>query len=69
MKKLLDRRVLLWGMVLGCAIRAGAIALAADVDFFTDNGFDNAVASIQYPSAEQFNGKTYIAYQGPHEDP
>jgi hypothetical protein len=69
MKRLLDRCVLPWGMVFGCALCAGVVALAADVDFFTDNGFDNAVASIQYPSAEQFNGKTYIAYQGPHEDP
>jgi hypothetical protein len=39
------------------------------VDYFTDNGFGNPVASMQHPCAEHYNGVTYIAYQGPHEDP
>ena len=69
MKRLLNCYALLGGVVLGWAILAEGKAVAADVEYFTDNGLDNAVASIQHPSAMQFNGKTYIAYQGPHEDP
>jgi len=69
MISVLKCRVLLLGVVLGYAVFGERLSSAADVDYFTDNGLDNAVASIQYPSAEQFNGKTYIAYQGPHEDP
>ena len=42
--------------------------LAADVDYFADNGFDNSLSTLQHPCAEYYNGKTYIAYQGPHED-
>jgi hypothetical protein len=46
-------------------------AVSADdvVEFFTDNGFGNAVATIQHPCAEYAAGKTFLAYQGPHEDP
>ena len=74
MKKIFLSRFLITSLLCSCAVAAGAvfgerIASAADVDYFTDNGLDNAVASIQHPSAEQFNGNTYIAYQGPHEDP
>lgn len=45
-----------------------AMPRAATVDYFADNGFDAAVNPLQHPCAEYFNGKTYIAYQGPHED-
>jgi hypothetical protein len=45
------------------------ISSAGMVDYFTDNGYGNPVATIQHPRAEYYNGKTYIAYQGPHEDP
>ena len=46
-----------------------AAAVAADVDYFTDNGFDNSVSNLQHPCAEHADGKTFVAYQGPHEDP
>lgn len=42
---------------------------AANVDYFADNGYGNPVSTIQYPSGEHFQGVTYVAYQGPHEDP
>jgi hypothetical protein len=45
------------------------ISFAGMVDYFTDNGFANPLASMQHPCAEYYNGATYIAYQGPHEDP
>lgn len=44
-------------------------AVAANVDYFADNGYGNPVASLQHPSAEFYQGVTYVAYQGPHEDP
>jgi hypothetical protein len=37
-------------------------------DYFTDLGFGNPLGYIQQPSAEFYNGVTYIAFQGPHED-
>lgn len=42
---------------------------AENVDYFTDNGYSNPLATMQHPSGEHYRGKTYIAYQGPHEDP
>lgn len=39
------------------------------VDHFTDNGFGTPLSTMQHPSAEHYEGITYIAYQGPHEDP
>jgi hypothetical protein len=39
------------------------------VNYFTDNGYGNPLSVLQHPCAEYHNGKTYIAYQGPHEDP
>ncbi|MCX5770049.1 MAG: BNR-4 repeat-containing protein [Candidatus Hydrogenedentes bacterium] len=45
------------------------ISSAGMVDYFTDNGYGNPVAVIQHPCAEYYNRVTYIAYQGPHEDP
>lgn len=41
----------------------------AGVDFFADNGYGNPVSSLQHPAGEHFHGVTYVAYQGPHEDP
>ena len=55
------------GVLLNAILLAG-FGLAADVDYFADNGFDNSLATMQHPCAEYYNGKTYIAYQGPHED-
>jgi len=39
------------------------------VDYFADNGFGNAVAIVQHPSGVYHKGVTYVAYQGPLEDP
>ncbi|GAB5562573.1 MAG: hypothetical protein SynsKO_42200 [Synoicihabitans sp.] len=39
------------------------------VDYFANNGFGNAVAIVQQPAGEHHNGVTYVAYQGPLEDP
>lgn len=39
------------------------------VDYFADNGLSNAVSDIQHPAGEYYNGVTYVAYQGPLEDP
>ena len=39
------------------------------VDYFADNGFGNAVALVQHPAGIYHKGITYIAYQGPLEDP
>jgi hypothetical protein len=48
-------------------------AQAADgsdkVDYFTNNAYSNTVGTMQHPSGEYFEGVTYIAYQGPLEDP
>jgi len=38
------------------------------LDYFTDDGFFSPVKTMQHPSSEYFNGITYIAYQGQHED-
>ena len=39
------------------------------VDYFADNGFGNAVAVVQHPAGVYHKGITYVAYQGPLEDP
>lgn len=39
------------------------------VDYFTDNGFGNAVAIVQHPSGIYYQGITYVCFQGPLEDP
>lgn len=50
-------------------LAVGSLGAAADVDYFTDNGYGNPVSTLQHPAGEFFNGVTYVAYQGPHEDP
>jgi len=39
------------------------------VDYFAMNGFGKPVSTMQHPAGEFYNGVTYLAYQGPHEDP
>ncbi|GEA09928.1 DUF1961 family protein [Alteromonas sp. KUL49] len=39
------------------------------VDYFTDTGLSNPIASLQHPAGEHANGVTYITYQGLYEDP
>ena len=38
-------------------------------DFFAENGFGEGVALVQHPAGEYYKGVTYVAYQGPLEDP
>jgi len=40
-----------------------------EVDYFTDNGYSNTVGTMQHPAGEHYKGVTYVAYQGPLEDP
>ena len=54
-------------VLLNSLLVTGA-GMAAEVNYFADNGFDSALATMQHPCAEYHNGKTYIAYSGPHED-
>jgi len=37
-------------------------------NYFSKYGFGTPVKTMQHPSAEYYNGVTYIAYQGYHED-
>jgi hypothetical protein len=39
------------------------------VDYFTDNAFSNTISTMQHPAGEHYKGVTYLAYQGPLEDP
>jgi len=43
-------------------------SVSQTVDYFTDNGFANAISSLQHPTSEFFEGYTYIAYQGTNQD-
>ncbi len=65
----LRKTVRLAAPTLLCSLLLCGISSAGMVDYFTDNGFANPLAVMQHPCAEYYNGKTYIAYQGPHEDP
>lgn len=39
------------------------------MDHFADNGFGKPTSNMQHPCAECYHGVTYIAHQGPGEDP
>lgn len=67
---------------LALIIRLGAALLACsqvsaqvttettvEVDYFTDSGFSNTIKTMQHPAGEHYKGVTYVAYQGPLEDP
>lgn len=54
--------------LLGALPLCGVCA-AANVDYFADNGYGNPISNLQHPVGEHFKGVTYVAYQGPHEDP
>ena len=41
----------------------------ATTPYFADDGLSNAVAVVQHPAGVYANGKTYVTYQGPLEDP
>jgi hypothetical protein len=65
--------VLLLGMLSACNVnkRNGTndSVQTTKVDYFADNGYGNAVAVVQHPAGIHHNGITYVAYQGPLEDP
>ena len=46
-----------------------AFAKAGETDYFAENGFGEGVAIVQHPAGEYCDGKTYVSYQGPLEDP
>lgn len=60
-------------ILLGCnsknKVSSTQNASTSKVDYFADNGFGNAVALVQHPAGIYHKGITYIAYQGPLEDP
>lgn len=60
-------------LFLGChtAIKSNSKTDNAtiEVEYFADNGYGNAVALVQHPSGVYHKGITYVAYQGPLEDP
>ena len=60
----LSRFFALLGSLAVCGVCA-----AADVAYFADNGYGNPISSLQHPVGEHYQGVTYVAYQGPHEDP
>jgi len=54
---------------VGILLTACMPAQASDQhDYFTYDGFFSPVKTMQHPSSEYYNGVTYIAYQGKHED-
>jgi len=58
------------GSVLNSGNKQSGEALAGDsVNYFADNGFGRPLQTIQHPSGEYYKGITYLAYQGPLEDP
>ncbi len=38
-------------------------------DYFSDDALGNPIGTLQHPSGEYYKGVTYLAYQGPLEDP
>ena len=50
-------------------VSAQAAEASVEVDYFTNNAYSNTVGTMQHPSGEHFEGVTYVAYQGPLEDP
>ena len=68
MTKAFSRR-LLHGLPVFVLIASAGVARAQVVDHFTDNGYGNPISTMQHPCAEHYRGVTYVAYQGPHEDP
>lgn len=43
--------------------------LGEEVAYFAENGFGKPLSTLQHPAGEYYEGVTYVAYQGPHEDP
>ncbi len=67
----MDRRESLKAMGAGLLVGTAPL-LAKGVgrrSHFADNGFGEGVAVVQHPAGEHLDGKTYVSYQGPLEDP
>ncbi len=64
-------RVVGAGLLIGTAPLSGSLLARDSVQrsHFADNGFGEGVAVVQHPAGEHLNGKTYVSYQGPLEDP
>ena len=63
-------RFILTGMlILLTACSADTFERKDTTPFFAENGFGEGVAVVQHPAGEHVNGITYVAYQGPNEDP
>ena len=58
-------RLIILSVLLACR----SFLNAANVEHFSDNGYGNPVSTLQHPAAEHYQGVTYVAYSGPHEDP
>lgn len=71
--KYLILNFIVYSFLLGCENNSNKnITIVEDrgmVDYFANNGFGNAVAIVQHPSGVYHKGITYVAYQGPLEDP
>ena len=46
-----------------------ATSVSDTMDYFAENGFGKPFSTLQHPAGEYYEGTTYLAYQGPHEDP
>ncbi|WP_246124735.1 BNR-4 repeat-containing protein [Algibacter pacificus] len=72
-KKLIFSLVCLCVLICSCNSKKKAalteVNKGTQVDYFADNGYGNAVAIVQHPSGVYHKGITYVAYQGPLEDP
>ena len=55
--------------ILSGAEQAAQIAEHDTVNYFAENGFGRPLHTLQHPSGEYYKGITYLAYQGPQEDP
>ena len=54
-------------LLAGCS--ADSSNKTVTTPYFAENGFGEGVAVVQHPAGEHINGVTYVAYQGPNEDP
>ena len=50
-------------------VATSGLAKGRKSESFADNGFGEGVAVVQHPAGEYRDGKTYVSYQGPLEDP
>jgi len=69
LNRMLKRPVLIIGLLACSQVGAQAAEATAEVDYFTNNAYSNTVGTMQHPAGEYYDGVTYVAYQGPLEDP